>query len=462
MAETTLTERLDDADVADAQGLVFAGFGRSLPLATYLIVEAPRVRAAARRWLAELVGQIVRGRDAAGDIALQLALTPRGLAAFGVPAPTLAQFAQEATLGMAARSRTLGDEGANDPAHWAFGRVGDRIDALVIVMARTAAARAAAVAHQRDRLAYHAGHVLAEEESAEWQPKEPFGFADGLSQPAIRGVPPRNGNTRAPDDEIAPGEILLGHKNEYGFEPRSPRWDGFDLGRNGTYLVLRKLRQDVGAFWRFFAERAGELAGQAPVPRDRALATHWLAARAMGRWRNGTSTVEYPDAPGPDGTAQLNDFEYLQRDPHGLRCPIASHVRRANPRDARGGPPDDARMVVRRHRILRRGRAYGTPVEPEDVLAGRDPPGTRGLLFVSLQSSIARGFEFVQQTWLANPGFHGLFDEADPITGPGGGPYTIPASPVRVRLCNLPRFVTVRGGAYFFLPSIRALQRLAT
>jgi deferrochelatase/peroxidase EfeB len=304
----------------------------------------------------------------------QVALTPRGLRALGVPADVVDQFAQEAKLGMASRTRTLGDEDANDPAHWAFGRVGDRVDALLVVMARNAEARADEVARERDRLRDRGGFVIAEELSAEWAPREPFGFADGLSQPVIRGAEPRNGQPRAPDDVINPGEILLGHKNEYGYDPRSPSWNGFDLGRNGTYLVFRKLRQDVTTFWRYFAARASELRGQAPIPGDHALATHWLAARAMGRWRNGSSTVAFPDAPGPADSVTINDFEYLKKDPEGLRCPIASHVRRANPRDARGGPEDAARKVVRRHRILRRGRAYGSFVEPEVILGGARPP----------------------------------------------------------------------------------------
>ena len=140
-----------------------------------------------------------------------------------------------------------------------------------------------------------------------------------------------------------------------------------------------------------------------------------------------------------------------------------SHVRRANPRDGRGGTAQQSEDVVNRHRILRRGRSYGPRLSPEDARAGRDDGAERGLYFLCLQSSVARGFEFIQQTWLANPGFLGLHREPDPIVGNCGGQYhiTIPAEPVRLRLTNVPTVVTHRGGGYFFVPSLSALARIA-
>jgi deferrochelatase/peroxidase EfeB len=118
--------------------------------------------------------------------------------------------------------------------------------------------------------------------------------------------------------------------------------------------------------------------------------------------------------------------------------------------------------VISRHRILRRGRSYGPPLPDAEALAGRDDARPRGLYFISLQASIARGFEFIQQTWLTNPGFHGLFSEPDPIMGNGDGtsPVTIPANPVRLRLEKVPSVVTVLGGGYFFLPSLAALAHI--
>jgi len=126
-------------------------------------------------------------------------------------------------------------------------------------------------------------------------------------------------------------------------------------------------------------------------------------------------------------------------------------------------------MVVNRHRILRRGRSYGPPLaafEPDRAKA------ERGLFFVCVNSNIRRQFEFVQQTWLNNPKFDGLYGDEDPVAGDpdpvagdakqrtGGGTLTIPATPERRQFTGFPRFVTVRGGEYFFLPSVRALKTL--
>jgi Dyp-type peroxidase family len=283
--------------------------------------------------------------------------------------------------------------------------------------------------------------------------REHFGFADGLSQPFLPGPgrEPRHG-----DDPVATGEILLGYPNAYGKLPQSPHWGDLDVGRNGTYLVFRKLAQDVAGFWGWLDARAREL-----DPASAAELRELLAAKLVGRWRSGAPLALTPDRDDPAFAtpAKRNAFGYLAGDPHGLRCPISSHVRRANPRDARGGSAEDSSEVVSRHRILRRGRSYGEPLA--DVT--RDDGVPRGLYFISLQASIARGFEFIQQTWLSSPGFHGLHGEPDPIVGNGDGTshVTIPALPLRLRLRNVPSVVTVLGGGYFFMPSLTALARFA-
>ena len=114
-------------------------------------------------------------------------------------------------------------------------------------------------------------------------------------------------------------------------------------------------------------------------------------------------------------------------------------------------------------RILRRGRPYGLAVADPPNQPGEEPDAERGLLFICLNSDIERQFEFVQQTWLNNPFFAGLNGEVDPVVGtppPPNGPFTVPADPIRRRLAGLGGYVTVRGGAYFFLPGIRALRYL--
>jgi deferrochelatase/peroxidase EfeB len=176
----------------------------------------------------------------------------------------------------------------------------------------------------------------------------------------------------------------------------------------------------------------------------------------VGRWPGGTSLTVSPDSdPGPGPVD--NDFRYHRDgDARGLGCPVAAHVRRANPRDSLDPRPgsEAAVRVNDRHRLIRRGRQYG-PL----------PDGELGLHFLCLNANISRQFEFVQHTWLNNPAFAGLQDSPDPIAGhhpPGGGVFPVPADPVRHRLLDLPRFVRLRGGGYFFLPGVRALHHVAS
>ena len=147
------------------------------------------------------------------------------------------------------------------------------------------------------------------------------------------------------------------------------------------------------------------------------------------------------------------------------RCPVGSHIRRSHPRDSLDPRPgsSDSWEINRRHRILRRGREYGTSLTIDQALAGGDST-ERGLNFICLNANIQRQFEFINHTWLNNPKFDGLYDDADPVTAPSapyGGTFTIPTEGVRERVTNVPRFVSVRGGAYFFLPGLAAVRYLA-
>jgi deferrochelatase/peroxidase EfeB len=196
-----------------------------------------------------------------------------------------------------------------------------------------------------------------------------------------------------------------------------------------------------------------------------------------------------PDLAAPD----VNAFDY-QADPLGLRCPLGAHVRRSNPRNADlpAGEPGiiswlqrtlgfDAKALgqdrvasTRLHRLLRRGRKYGPGQTPEQVLAGAVDSVNNmdsGLHFICLGANIARQFEFVQGAWLMATQFNGLPNESDPLLGtrmplPTGTPtdgFSMPQDAGADRkLTGFPQFVTVRGGAYFFLPGIRALRYLAS
>jgi Dyp-type peroxidase family len=215
------------------------------------------------------------------------------------------------------------------------------------------------------------------------------------------------------------------------------------------------MAQHVAKFCHFLDEATRTLDGQLdPRAGDR------LAAKFVGRWQNGAPLVLSPDADDP-ALSKADDFGYRDNDAHGFKCPIGSHVRRSNPRDTLGPDAATALATANRHRILRRGRSYG--VRPEDRRIDDGVP--RGLHFLCLNSDIERQFEFVQQTWINNPVFGGLDGEVDPLVGnltKGDEIFTTQADPLRTRVHNLERFVTVKGGAYFFLPSIRALRYLAS
>jgi Dyp-type peroxidase family len=463
MAAQNLKTAPTPHDLEDIQGLVYSGWGDHL-FAGYLFATLhDPVRS--RAWLSSMQERVTPAsvsKRAAGD-RLNIAFSPGGLAKLGVPDSVLEALPQETKQGMAARARILGDD---PPSTWELGK-DNELDVLVMVFAHDEPRRAVLLAEHRAALEAAGATVRPDELSYPLKGKlhgkqhdfEHFGFADGLSQPFLAGR-----QDKAPNGEaaIATGEILLGYKNAYDRKPASPHWDGVDFGANGTYLVFRKLHQHVDRFWSYFAKRARELdAARADA------VTQWLAAKIVGRWKSGAPLVRFPDGDDPEWAAKMprspNAFGYLDDDAHGERCPITSHVRRANPRDARGGSAKNSLDVVERHRILRRGRSYGAPLADEHALAGHDDGTPRGLYFISLQASIARGFEFIQQTWLSNPGFAGLYCEPDPIMGNGDGDScaSIPASPVRLSLPNVPIFVTVKGGGYFFLPSRSALARIS-
>lgn len=459
MAFASVGERVS-LELDDIQAWVLRAH-HELPWASYLFLRiddpaGARVRLEAA--LGELTSAkvVVGRREERPRERAQLAVSAGGLLRLGVDQTTLATFAPEFQSGMAepARSGRLGDRGPSDPSGWELGGAEHRLDLLLCLFAPEA--------HERDRLVERwvsrLAPALAVEKREDTIPRrddrEHFGFRDGLSQPILLGDP---GRGHVPDrDLIAAGEFLLGYPNEYDKLPPSPHLpDGRDLGKNGTYLVFRKLEQDVAGFWRTFNEAAQALGGE--------LSAEALAAKCMGRWPSGAPLALSPDRDdhqlGKDGSRN-NDFLYLKEDALGTRCPIASHLRRANPRDAKGGSAEDSLKLVRRRRLIRRGRLYGpAPADPRPT----EPDGIRrGLYFVALNANLSRQFELVQQTWLSNPKFAGLTDDRDPVGAQVAelGSVSLPAAPFRYRLSGLPSFVTVRGGEYFFLPGLRALGRL--
>jgi Dyp-type peroxidase family len=362
---------------------------------------------------------------------------------------------------MASRARRLGDVGANAPSAWEFGNDPAQTHVFFAVYGRTAADRDRMLTTLRAELAkvgpsVEPTHSL---DAAALPAKcEHFGYADGIGQPSIEGsgLPdfrgdgtPEAGGVWAP---LKAGEFVLGWPNETGFPAAMPQPEV--LGRNGSFLVYRKLQQHVGAFRTFLREQAARLYGA-----DADEGVERLAAKLVGRWRSGCPLVLSPAHDDPtlaSDWGRNNDFRYAQ-DPHGHACPFGAHIRRMNPRDDLDQRGDTS---VRAHRIVRRGLTYGPPLSGE-VDDGQE----RGVAFMAINASIRYQFEFLQTEWNNNGEFAGLSTgDVDPFTGEPreGSRFRIPSADAPPKnLFDLPRFVTVRGGGYFFIPSISALRFIA-
>jgi deferrochelatase/peroxidase EfeB len=495
----------NELDFDDVQGLVRFGFG-SMHRACFYLVRIKDV-GAARNWLASAHVTTARTLTPPPSTALQIAFTFEGLKALGVPRESLENFAPEFRSGMAgedSRSRRLGDVGANDPKLWRWGGP-ERAPHLAIMMYGKEGFMQECEAEFKGPSWDVAFEVLERLPTSHLGEVEPFGFVDGISQPSIDWEGKRKiaGDQLEFSNVVSLGEFLLGYPNEYGKYTDRPLVDPTssaarellsaldhaekkDLGRNGTYLVMRQLEQDVRGFWQF----VDKAANSNPDERKR------LAEAMVGRALNGSPLVPLRSKP-IDGIGEdekdraYNQFTY-DTDAVGARCPLGSHIRRANPRNAdfpnpvkglishllqtlgfgRKGLRDDLMSPTRFHRMLRRGREYGEGLSPQDALKPKSPDDSeRGLHFICLNSNIARQFEFVQGAWLMSTKFNGLNGESDPLMGnrepiascPVTNTFSIPReNGLRERCNDLPQFVSVRGGAYFFLPSLRALRYFAT
>ncbi len=456
-------------ELSDIQGLVFFGYARQRFARYYLVSFGDQ--AEPRECLSRLLHRISSADRGERDetMRLNVALSADGLVRLGLDEQTMTTFPREFVQGMAhpERSIALGDSGDDAPEHWEYGGGGAaRLDALLMLYCRSPKELAERHKELDQALSRHGLDYVVQDAEIPADGREHFGFVDGLTNPVVKGGPVKPEKNPF-DPPIRPGELLLGHKNAYGklpFSPRAPlkrstrdlppRCDGgrfVDLGHNGSYLVLRKLEQDVTGFWSF-AEQQAQKAGAA----DAAAWSKFFAARLVGRWPNGMPLVHAPE--NEEALREVNRFGYRELDPHGLRCPLGAHVRRSNPRDSLG---EDAKASLQRsnlHRIMRRGRIYS------------ENDGRKGLIFVALNANLRRQFEFIQQTWINNPKFAGLCAERDPLIGRHGYEvsgeqlpriFTRSLLPVRERCVGLPSFVRVRGGGYFFLPSLRALSYLA-
>ena len=491
-------------ELDDVQGLLRFGYGQ-LTKSRFLLLQITDADSA-RRWLLQAPVTTAQGQNPKPEVALNLAFSAEGLRALGLQDHIIDGFSDEFISGISddeSRSRRLGDTGINAPQQWQWGGPEQSSSHVLLLLYSVSGGMETASKTILDD-SFHLGFsVIQELPTGNLSRKEPFGFDDGISQPRIDWEQAQSTDIHEHDHYTnwsALGELILGYRNEYGLYTPRPLIDPVgdprattlpnaedqpemkDFARNGSYLVMRQLRQDVEGFWRHIDAQVG---GTARLREQ-------LAARMVGRKRDGTPLA--PRSPrrisGIDPGDAANHFSYdLDRD--GERCPIGSHVRRSNPRTGDYPPDvdgfwsrmlrlfgfcqqrDDEDLVAssRFHRLMRRGRGYGPALSPAQALKQGAEQAERGLEFVCLVGNISRQFEFVQNAWNMRSKFAGLDNERDPIIGirdplnddADTDRFRSPqASGVTREYHQLPEFVTVVGGGYFFMPGISALRYLAS
>jgi Dyp-type peroxidase family len=430
---------------------------------------------------------------------VNLVLSFRGLSALRVSPGDLAAFPQAFRDGMA--KRQIGDLGASRPDNWIspFDRPDD-VHALLIVAADYEEDLKLKVQEITDTPEFRAGAVVCLNQDGKTLPKplrghEHFGFKDGISQPGIRGVdlpddPVGNPNQGHPGQDLLwPGEFIIGYATQIpaakpGFDGPNPKpgpdsQSGPAWTVDGSYLVFRRLRQDVAGFEQSVASLAERLGWS----------TDLTGAKLIGRYKSGAPLEQREFQPGPyvppdmdpgnsnQGGSCLrassdvlnNNFEFGD-DPDGAICPLAAHIRKAYPRDqftVSGNPratSEDSESQTQTHRLLRRGIPYAKPYDPSDrASAGVD----RGLLFICYQKDIETHFEFVQGRWVNELAFPPRPAGAAALPGAPGQDPIISQSwsgsmlvDPKMDPISIDHFVTTTGGEYFFSPSIRALREI--
>ncbi|BAU65203.1 peroxidase [Stanieria sp. NIES-3757] len=403
-----------------------------------------------RKWLSAILETVKSAQEATASMEederwVSVAFTWNGLRALGVDEASLDTFPEEFKQGMVARAEVLGDTGANHPDHWVGGLAGPDLHAIVILFARDNVERERCKEKHQQLVAQYEGVEVLSSLDLEATPPfnyahDHFGYRDRLSQPAIEGT----GEEPTPGSgaPLKAGEFILGYPDENGPPANLPQPE--ILSRNGSYMAYRRLQEHVVEFREFLRQH-----GQTPEEQE------LVAAKLMGRWRSGAPLVLAPDKDDPalaTDPQRNNDFNYKTMDPHGYAVPLGSHIRRLNPRDTAAN--------MNRRRMIRRGATYGPPL-PEDA---HEDGVERGIAAFVICASLIRQFEFAQNVWINDKNFHELGNERDPLIGTQDGTleFKIPKRPIRKKITGMPAFTTVRGGAYFFLPGLKALRYLAS
>jgi deferrochelatase/peroxidase EfeB len=465
-------------DVADLQGNILRGYTK-MPHVRYLILEVAD-RIAARRWLAASISgrdhdvpQITTGNwgVAKPDTCFNIGLTYEGLRALGTPSSSLEMFPNEFIEGMTARALKLGDVGPSAPETWPSPFDEPRRIHLIATIYAGDVRQLDQV--QQRALDRNALTLLGTREGYNFAGDfVHFGYRDNIMQPRFEGV---HDPQRHPDGQpMAPlGTVLLGHPtNLEGLTWRVPQ--PTPLGHNGTFNAFRVLKQDVVGFEEYLDQAASDLIkhplvdellspgaeakiGQVLSIEGRHGALREIvAANLCGRWRDGTPLALSADAPDPD--VNKANFDYVG----DSRCPYGAHIRRCNPR----GGQIVQRIANNSRRLVRRGMPYGPTYDPAKRNRDELEP-ERGLLGNFIGASLGAQFEAMSCDWL-NLGLQDprITGSNDPITGtndPDTSWFDLPLkSGSTIRLRGLPEFVSTRGGAYTFLPSLSAIRYLGS
>jgi deferrochelatase/peroxidase EfeB len=462
----------------DLQGNILRGYRKNFLRHLVLAIDKP---AAARAWLADATSgdearapQITTAEPWAKPgppTCVNIGITYAGLARLGVTAESLASFPHEFVAGMPARAKMLGDTGPSDPTCWKREWQDQASIHLMISIYADDAKQCAAVA-ERILGAGGAFRQLAALDGEGFDKgKVHFGYRDSISQPQFYGV---HGPDSLRDDQplVEIGAILLGYPTpieDLRWRVPSPP----ELGFNGSFNAFRLLEQRVEEFEDFLTECADKLmkdplgkqllplgaekTWKPPRSRHEAL-REMVAAKMMGRWFNGVPLELSPHSPTPSppiAKKDLNNYGY-SHDPDGQRCPIGSHMRRSNPRDAK----TVQRNTNHARRLVRRGMPYGPHYNPKKPVKAE-----RGLLGSFMCASLTAQFEALQYDWtnlgLQDPRITGT---NDPILGnndPLFSRFSFPVGEGEVTFRGFSHFVVTRGGAYLFQPSMTAIGYLA-
>ncbi len=506
---------LPPAPTVIAPDTVQAGVVTPLPDTDHgcLLLIACDTAPALGRLLAAALPRISHEGDtlAAGAITLNLGITPAGLRLAGVPENELLQLPEEFMQGMDSRAGWLGDLRTNHPRRWrlpmrnwadgvaaadtAETDPGQRIslDAVHVVLQLRHCSQAQCTLHgARQAILGTATDMLkalveskdlrdltdVHPLSLQWMGRltpaasgsaatEHFGFADGSSNPVLRTD---ETGLRYRANQVHLGEVLCGYANQADTPP-AERSD--DAGRaaqallhNGSFWVVRKLRQDVAALEALLTTASS----------GTGLDRETLLSKMMGRWPALDGSGQPAAKAGqPLATASSvskpNDFNF-STDTDGQVCPLHAHMRLANPRVTRPAP------FSRPARIVRRGMSYGPAADrslTDPAARKHDLDQERGLVFMAYNASIGEQFEVVQRWLSGGNSSDGYSGRNDPFVGqpePGHRRYFMcehAGAPLRMALdgddalqAEPTPLVRLEWGMYLLLPSRTALQRLQT